>query len=435
MIRLRQLLENLRATYWFVPALMALLALVAGLLTNVGNSYVSGENLPGLAWLYRLDPPGARTILSTIAGSSISVASVVFSITIVALSTASGQFGPRLMRNFTRQGWSQVALGVFIGTFLYSLVVLAYISQGGESVTVPHLAVAVALVLGVLNFGTLIYFIHHVSQFIQAPRLIADLARDLIETLEEQFPEGAEPNPEPPILPTDFEGTARPVTIQDSGYLQGIDEDRLVRIATEHGGVIRLRVRPGDFLVPGQPVADCYPPLPEESASEVASAFLLGTERFAIQDIEFDVEQMVEIAVRALSPGINDPFTAIAILDRLGEAFCLLAGRQTPPVALRDAQTRLRLVRLPFDHDRLVGRALDQIHHYARSSPAVLLALVGTIGQIIGCGPAPALEQALLARAEAVGQMVAASDLLPTDRARIQQQIDAVRAAAGAEVS
>lgn len=431
MIRFRQSLENLRATYWFVPALMALVALVAGVLTNVANNYVSAENVPGLAWLYRLDPPGARAILSTIAGSAISVASVVFSITIVALSTASGQFGPRLMRNFTRQGWSQIVLGVFIGTFLYSLVVLAYISQGGETVTVPHLAVAVALLLGVLNFGTLIYFIHHVSQFIQAPRLIADLARELMKTLEEQFPEEAEAARESPILPADFDDLAQPVAVPSSGYLQAIDEARLIEIATGHEGVVRLRVQPGAFLVPGQKVADLYPPGDEETADAVASAFLIGTERFSIQDVEFDVEQMVEIAVRALSPGINDPFTAISVLDRLGEALCLLSGRRTPPIGLRDENTRLRLVRVPFDHDRLVGRALDQIHHYARSSPVVLLSMVGVIEQIIGCGPPPPLTRALLQRAEAVRDDLPNANLLPADRARIERQVAAVQAAAG----
>lgn len=371
--RLSALWANLRESFWFLPAVMALLALVlAEQAVNV-DERVGLETVRQFAWVYSGSADGARSMLGAIAGSVIGVAGTTFSITIAALSLASSQMGPRLLEHFTRDRGNQLTLGTFIATFAYCLLVLRTVRGGEENAFVPHLAVTLGLGLALISLGVLIYFIAHIATGINVGHVIRLVSQDLTHTVEAQFPErgtggpGAA-SPTPVSVPL---ARAEEVRARGSGYLQALDTGALLRLAARRDGVIRLTVRPGDFVSPGMIVAYTSPvPL-----AEVRAALVLGPRRTSAQDVEFAARQLVEVAVRALSPAINDPFTAIAVLDHLGAALCRVSGRETPP-SRHLVDGRLRLEVPVTDYAGLTDVMFHQIRQNGDEHPAVMLRLL-----------------------------------------------------------
>ncbi|MFN2431287.1 MAG: DUF2254 domain-containing protein [Gemmatimonadota bacterium] len=380
--RVSQLWEALRASFWFLPSLMAAAAVALSFASIELDERVGDEWLGSLGWMYVNRPEGARALLSTVAGSMVTVAGVVFSITIVALTLASSQFGPRLLRNFMRDRGNQAVLGLFIATFLYCLLVLRTIHGEDDSAFVPHLAVTAGVVLAVGSMGVLIYFIHHVASSIQAENVIAVVARDLDGAIERQFPRdaAADEGVPPQELPPD----AAAVRARDSDYLQAVDTEGLVEFAAERDLVLHLRLRPGAFVTPGAVLASAGPVdrLDGEAADRIRAGFLLGTQRTITEDPEFAILQLVEVAVRALSPGVNDPFTAVACVDRLGAALCRLAARGAPSRHLLDEDGRLRLVVEIPTFSGLTDAAFHQIRQYARTSAAVTIRLLEALADV-----------------------------------------------------
>jgi len=327
---------------------------------------------------------GARQLLSTIAGSMITVAGVVFSITIVVLTLASSQFGPRLLRNFMRDRGNQVVLGTFIATFTYCLLVLRSIHGDGGPTFVPYISVTLGIVLSLLSVAVLIYFIHHVSVIIQAPAVIAMVSAELEEVIERLFPEKLGKAPVVPLyppIPKDFDSNAEPITALDTGYLQAIDNDSLLKLAVENDLLVKVNYRPGQFVIAGNPLLRAWPRerVSKESGSQFNEAFVLGSSRTPTQDVEFCIDQLVEVAVRALSPGVNDPFTAVNCVDRLGAALCQLSERDIPSAYRFDEKNRLRVIAYPVSFADLSDAAFNQIRQYGRSSVAVTIRLLETL--------------------------------------------------------
>lgn len=391
-IRLVRYWEQLRGSYWFAPGSMALAAVLLAGFTGYLDWALSEGLFPGLGWLYVTGPSGARAVLSTVAGSAIGVAGVIFSITIVVLNMASAQFGPRLLRNFMEHGGTQLVLGVYVGTFIYCLIVLSAVRSEQGHVFVPHLSVAVGLLLGILSFAFLIYFIHHVALFIQAPRIINDVAENLEVNLRQNFPERTQhardktpDEEEEEISQVDqIEHSGKPILAAHSGYIQAIDLEGLLGLAQECGLVVRLLHRPGHFVISGHALAYAVPAdqVGEEETRRINGAFLTGPERTATQDPEFAVHQLVEVALRALSPGINDPFTAINCVDRLGAALAILGERRLPSRYLRDSENRLRIITEPYTYTGIVDAAFNQIRQGAAGHMAVTLRLLETISPL-----------------------------------------------------
>lgn len=401
-LRLVRVWENVRSSYWFVPTLMSFagIGLALGLGSLDARVQRAGDGV--LARLYVSDAAGARAILSTLAGSAITVAGVVFSITIAVLSTASQQFGPRLLPNFMRHNGTQVVLGGFIATFIYSLLVLSVVREGAGGTFVPQTGVAAGLTLGVGAFALLIYFIHHVAVFIQAPRIIDDVSRRLNEALERSFPEPLEngadgQEPEQPALPERFDEDACPVGARRSGYVQAVDHDALVGLACGHGLLIRTLHRAGGFVIEGEPLALAHPAarVSDEAAETISEAFVTGPARTDTQDPEFAVDQLVEVALRALSPGINDPFTAINCIDRLGGALAYLARRRLPPAYRCDDDGSLRLVTDPITYAGVVDAAFNQIRQAAADNPAVAIRVLECIRAVASRELPDAMREAL----------------------------------------
>jgi uncharacterized membrane protein len=396
---------------------MTLFAICLGF---AGISY--DRAIDNTGWAYGGGPEGAREVLATIAASMITVAGVSFSVMIVALTLASQQFGPRLLRNFMRDTGNQFVLGTFIGTFSYCLIVLRTVRGGGEEF-VPHISITVALVFALASLGVLIYFIHHAAVSIQAPELIATVAKDLDQSIERLFPEklGHPPEQDQPSCSEDlieeFELHGDRIPALHSGYLQSIDTEQLMKIATERELVLLLKYRPGDFLIQDSELVICKPAgrLNQQITAEIQNAFLLGTQRTHLQDAEFSVQQLVEVAVRALSPGINDPFTAINCIDRISAALCLLAQRSFPSALRYDEQRNLRIIARPVSFGGIVNAAFDSIRQYGRSSAAVTIRLLEAIAVIATCVQREEDRKSLLEQAVMI---VNAGEAFPEERDR-----------------
>lgn len=377
--------ERLRTSYWFIPGLLALSASALSFLTVHIDTLVNAKWARTTGWIWAGSAEGARNVLATIAGSSITVAGVIFSITIVSLTLASSQFGPRLLRNFMADRATQFVLGIFVSSFLYCLLVLRTIRGTGATQFVPYLSVTCGLIFAVVSVGFLIFFIHHVSSSILAENLIARVASELEQGIERLFPEAIGDSVTPAAKETQPlpETESFALLAPESGYIQAIDGDRILRLATENNLVVRLHRRPGDFVPRETRLAEIWP---KEEASraavaEMLDAYYFGRTRTPTQDVEYSIDQLVEVAVRALSPGINDPFTAITCLEWLGVALIRVGDRRMPSRYRCDDDGNLRVVSDVTDFRGLASSALDQIRQYGCTSVAVTLRMLDLIGR------------------------------------------------------
>lgn len=370
-VRLIALAEDIRDSYWFLPGLMALGGLAGGLGLVLLDARVGEAWLGRFEWFYGSRPEGARALLSTIASSTITVAGVVFSITLAAVTYASGQYGPRLLTNFQRDRGNQLTLGTFIATFLFCLVVLRTIRSAEETSAdtggavrdafVPHIAVYGAIGLAIASIAVLVYFVHHVTDSIHINNVIASIGRQLIEEIEE-LPSEQAPRRSWPTLDDPLE-----IRSVRTGYVEAADSKALLAVAERFDLKIRLLVRPGDFVTRGHPLLEASPAaaIEPEVADACCSAFAFGRKRTPLQDLRYGIDELVEIAARALSPGMNDPFTAIACIDWLGAAITLLAEREIPDGLLAGEDGIVRVVAQPLDFADYATTAFGQLRPYA----------------------------------------------------------------------
>ncbi len=437
--RLLYLWDSLRTSYWIVPALLSIGAagLAVGMITI---DYTVHESV-GDWWIYSGGPDGARSVLSTIAGSMITVAGVVFSITIVALSLASGQFGPRLLRNFIRDRSNQTVLGTFTGTYIYCLLVLRTVVGVGEKEFVPGLAVAVGILLALASLGVLIHFIHHVATTIQANQIIATVSQEMHATIDRLWPEQLGQDVIKDFedagsadLPDHFDSQARTVTACGSGYIGAIEQERIMRLAKEQDIVIRLLRRPGHFVIAGNPLASVWPGerLDDELGRKINGTFLFEVQRTPYQDVEFTVDQLVEVAVRALSPGINDPFTAMICIDWLSEALGRLAHRSMPSPYCYDDEGKLRVVTHGVSFADVVDGAFNQIRQYGRDSASVMIRMLDAVAAVSHVVRRPSDRIALERHAKLIRRACDESLPEPSDRMDVEMRYASVMEVLGA---
>lgn len=431
--RLRHLWEIITTGYWFVPTVMSIVAIVAAfVLLHLDRT----DALPvdRAAWLYTGGADGAKTVLSTVASSVITVAGVAFSITIAALSQASSQFGPRLLRNFMRDTGNQVVLGTFVATFLFCLLVLRAIRgefEGGQPF-VPHASVTAAVLMAAASIAMLIYFIHHISVSLQAPVIVAAVAADLHAAIA-RFPEwpgeAGRGQRDADVEPAK---AGRPVFARCDGYVQVIDEGGLLELARGHDLVLALAYRPGSHIIKGSVIARVWPPerFTDAIGDAVNEEFICGNRRTPEQDVEFSFRQLAEIAVRALSPGINDPFTAINCIDALGSALVHVSRRQLPEPYLADEDQRVRVVRPVTTFEGLVDASYQQIRQYGQTSVAVTIRLLEILTECARQMPEQDRQQALRRHAEMI--YVGAKQVITGtgDLADVQERWDSFRHAA-----
>ncbi|BDG73620.1 DUF2254 domain-containing protein [Roseomonas fluvialis] len=388
--RVAAFLEWVGDVFWLRPTLMA----IFGVALATGVRWLDSPGLSILpAWLvFAGDAAGARALLGVVAASAIGVAGTIFSITIAALSLTSGQMGPRLLRNFLRDRGNQVALGLFLMTFCYAIALQRGMGAEGTP-PVPHLGLVLAVGLALVCASSLAWVVHHIAGGINVETVIAIVHAELADAAARLTTEQAPVRPLALAMPP-MRGT--PLRCAAAGYVRALDYGQLADWAQARGVVLSVLARPGDYLHPGQRLAEVNAPdQAPDAAAALHEAMSIGPRPAAAQDLEFAVRQLVEVAVRALSPGINDPFTAMAVLDRLGAVLAGLVGRHLPaPVLWRDDS--VVLYRRVSDYPGLCDAMFHMIRQAGAENAAVLIRMAEVLEQVIDMEPDAARREVLL---------------------------------------
>ncbi len=380
--------ERLRQSLWFVPAVAVLLSFLAAEAASAVDRGL-GDDVDN-AFVFSGSPETARSVVSTIAASMITFTGLVFSITMLVLQLASNQLSPRIMRTFLRDRGTQYTLGLFIATFTYSLLVLRRVGDDldtGEDVS--SVSVWIALVLVFASVLVFVYYIHHIAQAIRPVNVIRSITQETIATVEQVY-RLAEETPERAVIPVEEPDAIVRVPAGRFGVLVDLDHSRLCQIVGGGDGTLEIVARPGQFLPSGSPLARVWGVA--DSSDDIFAAVEIGRERTMQHDVAFGFRQLVDIAVRALSPGINDPTTAAQVLDGLHEVLTHLLSRDTGPVYLISDDPRVILHRPSWEE--LVALALDEIRYYGKDSvqiPSRLRALLDDLLERAGVAKAPVL--------------------------------------------
>jgi uncharacterized membrane protein len=428
-----------------VPTLLVGVACLLFVVTFLVDLAAYDHRLTLPFWLRTGSADAGRQVLIAIAAAVITVVGVVFSITILALTLASQQFGPRMMRNFIRDLGNQVTLGVFVGTFTYSVLALGTITSDPRGDFVPHLSITVAEALLLVDVAVLIYFIHHIAKSIQLPEVIGGIARDLMRAIDAEFPVqvGDSVAAQPvsgeltvPELRQLVAARGEAVRSEDSGYLQFVGYGQLVDIASRIDAVIRLDHRPGHFIVAGRPLATVWPAdQADQVRAALAKANVTGPHRTLTQDPVFAIDQLVEIAIRALSPAVNDTFTALTCIDWLSAGLRRVSGRALSEGVYRDRLGRIRLIEFDPSYSRMINRAFDKIRQCAQGMPAVIIRLMDAVGAVMEQTTSIEQRQVLARQAEMILRVSEASVTEVNDRADIRARYERVMAHLGTRVA
>jgi len=383
---------------------MAIGAILLSFATTIVDSRIGSEWMEDIDWLYANKPAGARAVLSTVAGSMITVAGVTFSMTILSISQTTSQVGPRLLNNFMGDKANQFTLGVFISTFIYCLMVLrtvrnAETAPAGStnadelaSAFVPHVAVIVGVLMALASVGVLIFFIHHIPESMHVSNIIASVGRGLNKQISNQFParignphEDESDQKIESDLPDSFYATAKSIFSTGTGYLEYIDGDELMTLASKHDLVLKVRPVPGDFVTEKNVILLASPgdQIDKSLEAKLTAMFIRGSQRTATQDLRFQVNQLVEVAMRALSPGINDPFTATSCMDWLQSALENLATRDLPDAHRYDDEKTLRVVAEPMTFQSFASLVFDQLRPYVVKDRTASMRMMEMIGNLV----------------------------------------------------
>ncbi|MES2264360.1 MAG: DUF2254 domain-containing protein [Pseudomonadota bacterium] len=430
-----RLWNETRASFWFLPFLILALAIaLAFTLTHLDESALElwMKRYPRL---FGTSAAGARAMLSTIAGSMISVVGIVFSMTLVALALASSQYSSRVLRTFMRSRVTQASIGIFAGIFVYCLIVLRGVHGQDDSVFVPVIAVSAAMLFAVVGVALLIVFIHHIALSIQASTILANIAGETIAAMESLFPAQATAcdadRSQADAAAAVLADKARWVSVpaRKSGYLQSIDHEALLRIACHYKMIVRVEHAVGQFVLAATPIFS----IAGASEASIAAAealhptIALSAYRTVEQDPGFGVRQMVDVALKALSPGVNDTTTAVMCLDYLGAVMATLARRAIPSAYLH-AQGELKIVSVRPDFAGLLGEAFDQIRRNAAGNVAVIVHLIGSIETLASLVVGQGRHDDLLAQLDFMSELGMRTVPAPHDKALLVASVARTRA-------
>lgn len=422
MSRLQKYWDELRSSLWFIPTLIVTgsVILAVGL---IEVDLVSDRGQLAERWprLFGAGAEGSRGLLSAIAGSMITVAGVTFSITVVAITLASSQYTSRILRNFMRDRANQAVLGVFVGVFAYCLVVLRTIRSDEEIAFVPSVAVLVALLLAFVAIGFLIFFIHHITASLQATSIVGSATAETLRAVDRLYPdqlagtERVRGESEAALAAPVWTAIAAPKT----GYIQGVDTDALLGLAREKDVVVRMEKGVGEFVIEACPLVSVSgEALSDESIGRLHAAYSVGRHRTVHQDVSYGMQQIVDVALKALSPGINDTTTAINCVDYLGSILARLATRRVDAPSHFE-HGRLRVIGRGPTFPELLGVAFDQIRQNAEGNVAVLARLLQAQATLAGRASDEQRRHAIRQHAEHVVETVKRSVPSARDRATI----------------
>ncbi|CAN5731544.1 DUF2254 domain-containing protein [soil metagenome] len=414
-------------SFWFLPGVMALSSVMLAIGTLWVDSAFDIDWGAGRGLIYAGGVSGGREVLSTIAGSMMTVTGVVFSITIVTLSLTSNQYGPRLLRNFMSNRSNQIVLGTFISTFTYCLVVLRTLRDDDETVIVPEISISIGVLLALVSVGVLIFFIHHISSSIQASSILSGVGHELDAAIESLYPEriGKGERPSSDSWTTQPSATyghpPHPLTIGKAGYIRAIDPQGMMAVASDHDLVIRLECGPGAFVFRDSRIGTVWSgsKLDDELVQRIRGNVILGNQRTAHQDVEYLMSQLVQPALLALSTGVNNSLVAITAIDWMGAALATLAGRQIPSDYRYDDGGNLRIISASLTFTLLFESAFNPLRESARSNTLVTLRLLDTIVSLTEHVTTEPQRQTLLRQTELLKQDSLESIPNEYDRSRI----------------
>ena len=461
--------DRLKVSFWFTPAVMALVAILLAWAMYWVDSLIPNEMLASSRLILSGTPSEMRTSLISMAGTILATAGVVFTLLTLPLSTVAAQYGSRLLRVFLGDRTTQFVLGMFVATFVYCIVAALSIPPVTVEPEGPQVTTTVGLFLMMATFATLILLVQHISTMLQAPNIAAAAGAKLVEVVGAEIPDEVtigdigqgefETRPdlqEAPGTPTVKAGGDRPSTVmvkaggdkerrsdrlntvmetdgyavrvRRTGYIQYFDPETILTLAQEKDLVIHLQRKPGNFVWPGVVVALVWPVdhVDEQLEEQIRMAFRLGNTRTPTQDIEYALNQLVEMAVRAMSPAINDPFTAMTCLDYIAEGLTLFIRQGEKDSEYYDLEGRVRLVFEPVTFEELLGAAFDMLRHASCDNARVLLHMLGAIDVIGQETKSPEARQMLARHARLILAESQVSRLIEDDKQLIQRSSEAL---------
>lgn len=430
-LRIRQFFEQIRTHILFIPGVLVLSAIALSFILVEIDRRLDREMIRAIPWIFFAGAAGARDVLTTVASAMTQLAGITFSVTIVALALRSQQFGPRLLRNFTRNRANQIVLGAFVATFVYALLVLRTVrdldgSQIDEPTFIPYLSVTVAIVFGLISLALFIVFIDRIVSSIQINTIIDEAARETLGSIHRLFPQsigieredGDEDRLEPPE-------NAALILAYQTGYIQAVDAKRLMKDAANADLIVYMLAPIGEFVVRDRPVAAVAPQdhLTEKLSDEISHTFAIGRNRSITEDPEFGVRQIVDIAVKALSPSMNDPTTAVTAVDYLGSLVIEFARRDIPHPLRRDDEGKLRVVAMGPSFRTFTDLAFNQIREHTGGDVHVTLALLKSITRIGQIVQSDARRDLLAEHVTQIARNADANIVDPLDRERVNRAL------------
>jgi uncharacterized membrane protein len=435
MNKLKQLWSNLRSSFWFTPSLIVVVSMAFAVALIETDSAGSDRWLAQWPRLFGVGPVGARDMLSTLAGSMMSIMGVTFSMTLVALALASSQNTSRILSNFMRSRVTQITLGIFAGIFAYCLIVLRTI-RSGDVEFVPSLAVFFAFVLALGSIGVLVFFIHHIASSIQASSIIASITQDTIASIERLFPErlghGPDDEDQDQVRQSLAEMTWHAVPAEMNGYLQSVDNDALLRLARDRQTVVRMERGIGAFVVQNTALASLAleDPPDQETIAALNACYSISRHRTIEQDPAFGIRQIVDMALKALSPGVNDTSTAVMSVDYLTAILAQLASRKFP-ASHRYEGDELRVITVAPTFEDLLAEAFDQIRGSAIGNAGIMVRMLGDLETLAGLTTSPRRRRALHEQVRWIAELAGRTTEAAHDRERLARRLKEVREALG----
>ena len=436
MNKIRQYWRILRSSFWFMPSMIVLASIALAVVMIEADSAESNRWLAQWPRLFGAGAEGARGMMSTIAGSMMTVVGVTFSMVLMVLAMASSQYTSRILRNFIRSRITQVVLGIFAGIFTYCLIVLRTIRSGDEGTFVPNLAVTFGFILALGGVGALIFFIHHIASSIQASSIIAAVAEETITAIDRLFPVNLGEGPsddndddgQPLHPPSELKW--RVVMAGESGYIQSVDSAALVRLAQDRNTIVWMDHGIGEFVVQNTALASLALEGPPDQATidDLQSTFSISRHRMVDQDAAFGIRQIVDIALKALSPGINDTTTAIMCVDYLTAILARIAPRQIPS-SHRYVEGALRVITKGPTFESLLAESFDQIRRNAKGDIAIMSRMLGSFRILASLTTSPHRRRVLGEQVERIAELAESSLEFAHDRARIETRLAEIREA------
>jgi uncharacterized membrane protein len=433
MNKLRQFWNNLRSSFWFLPSLMVTSSIAFAVVLIELDSAGFSQRLSQWPRLFGVGAEGARLMLSTLAGSMIMVMGVTFSMTLLALVLASGQYTSRILRNFMRNSVTQATLGVFASIFVYCLIVLRTVRGSGVDEFVPNLAVFFAFVMSLCGVGILIYFIHHIALSIQASSIIASVEQETNAAIDRLLPKKTAQQADnyeeqKQILDSQDERTWYPVLAARSGYILSVNNHILMSLAGDNRTIVRMEQGIGAFIVQDTALVSLaltYPP-GQKTIDALNAAYSIGTHRTVDQDPAFGIRQIVDMAMKALSPGVNDTSTAVISVDYMTSIMARLAGRLFPPLYRYEAET-LRVVAIVPSFESLLAEAFDQIRGCAEENLGILVRMLGGLEAIGSLTISPSYLSALDQQLQLIAELTDRCFESSHDRVLLEMRLSEVR--------